>query len=109
MVSSQLRSQLLSRPAPNARVAENPPPTPAPHVAEDRSASVDVPAPIENNASTEPPGRDADDDIPAFLRQGAVDAAIPAHGRINKPAGFDGKARRKSKARACPNSHRTTR
>src|SRR5262249_38573596 len=44
-------SKLISSQLPNARVAENPLPAPAPHVAEDRSASVDVPAPVEDNAS----------------------------------------------------------
>src|SRR5262249_47369991 len=60
-------SKLISSQLPNARVAENPLPAPAPHVAEDQSASVDVPAPVEDNASMANPPSELPSETPPGL------------------------------------------
>lgn len=68
---ARLVSTLLRAPAPRARVAEHPVPRPSEHVAQNGGTPDDTPAPVKNDASAKPLGRDADDDdIPSFLERG---------------------------------------
>ena len=61
--------KLFDLPVSDARIAENPHPAPAHHVAEERSASVDVVAPVEKDTGNEPLAAKPDDglDVPAIL------------------------------------------
>jgi hypothetical protein len=61
--------KLLGAPLADAREMKNLPPAPAHHVAENRSATANVPAPIEHKASAEPLAGHLDDglDIPHDL------------------------------------------
>jgi len=75
--AKRLAGYLLSHPVADARKIENPLPAPAHHITEDRSAAMDVPAPIEDNAGDKPLAAQPDDglDIPTYLKRDVYEAA----------------------------------